>query len=442
MGNLATNWRDKPLQAVSSDVPWTAHNLEGLAQELLANLTASGVAIVREDPELAGTLVCVVSVGACVPPRAAHVDPTSGISGRCVRERRTQLCYDSRLDPRVERAASERLGLRSLVAVPLVVGSRCIGLIEAVSDRPGHFDGARATVVESAANRTAALLAAQPNSSESIKVHPAPSPCNETAHPIHAPVPFREAEEASAQEVHVDRSVTNGQPHLQFGSAERTPRRRSSLWSALIAAALLAAWVSFYLVHRHTEQRITNSQQVRTQASPSDIPAVPAITPKQKTATPPTGKVNASDAAPHLAAADGARRGLVSDQIRVAQAYMTGNGVPKSPEKAASWYIIAGENGSATAKRRSIEVTRGTALAEIAQIRFDVGKMYMDGIGTRKDYVAAYTWFELAKAAGDIRAEHEEEVLQTRMQPHQVREGKHRASAWLQSHLRKLSRPR
>jgi hypothetical protein len=106
MGNLASNWRDKILQAVSADVPWAADDLEGLAQELLANVTASGVAIVHEDPEVAGTLVCMVSIGACVPPRAAHVDPSSGISGRCIRERRTQRCYDTRIDPRVERVVS------------------------------------------------------------------------------------------------------------------------------------------------------------------------------------------------------------------------------------------------------------------------------------------------------------------------------------------------
>jgi hypothetical protein len=323
------------------------------------------------------------------------------------------------------------------------VGSRCIGLIEAVSDLPGHFDEGRAAVVESAAHRAAALLGTQQNSSESLSGHPAPLTCKETAPAIEAPVAFREAEERSSEDVHVDGLVANGQPHLQFGDAENNARRRLLPCSALIAAALLATWVSFYFLHQQTSDRVANSQHVRTQASPSDLPAVSAITPKQKTATPfLPGKINGSDPAPHLAAADGAKRGLVSDQIRVAQQYMTGDGVPKSAEKAASWYIIAGENGSTKAKRRSIEVTRGMALAEIAQIRFDVGKMYMDGIGTRKDYVAAYTWFELSKAAGDIRAEHEEEVLQSRMRPDQVQEGNRRASVWLQSHLRKFSHHR
>lgn len=439
MGNLASNWRDQSLQAFSADAPWTAGNLEGLAEELLANITASGVAIVREDPETAGSLVCVVSLGTCVPPRAARVDPSSGISGRCIRERRTQRCYDSRIDPRVERAASERLGIRSLVAVPLVVDSRCIGLIEAVSDRPGHFDEARAAVVESAANRATALLAAQQNSSELLSDHLAGLTYRQAEHAIDAPVAIREAEERPAEDIHVDRSVANGQTHLQSADWEGSARRRFLPWSALIAAALLAAWVSFYLVHQHTDHRIANSQQ-RTQALPSRIPAVPAISPKQETATPLTGKVTGSQAVPHLVVADGAKRGVISDQIRLAQAYMSGDGVPKSREKAASWYIIAGEKGSAGAKRRSIEVTRGMAPAEIARIRFDVAKMHMDGIGTRKDYIAAYTWFELSKAAGDIRVEHEEEILRTRMQPDQVQEGKQRASIWLQSHLRKTHR--
>lgn len=115
--------------------------------------------------------------------------------------------------------------------------------------------------------------------------------------------------------------------------------------------------------------------------------------------------------------------------------------MPRNVEKAASWYIIAGENGSVKAKRRSIEVTRGMAPFEIGQIRFDVGKMFMNGIGTRRDNVAAYTWFELAKAAGEVRAEGEEEILKSRMQLPEVEEGQKRASAWLQSHATKLRRP-
>jgi TPR repeat protein len=149
----------------------------------------------------------------------------------------------------------------------------------------------------------------------------------------------------------------------------------------------------------------------------------------------PADRKSGADFSALSAAASG---GIIPDQLRLAQAYLEGKGLPRNAEKAASWYIIAGENGSLKAKQRSIEVTRGMASFEIGQIRFDVAKMFMNGIGTRRDNVAAYTWFELAKAAGEVRAEGEEEILNTRMRPAQVEEAKRRASTWLQSHARKL----
>jgi TPR repeat protein len=439
MGNLASNWRDQRLEASSADVPWTADNLEGVAEELLANVSASGVAIVRGDTEVAGTLVCVVSVGTCVPPPAAQVDPNSGISGRCIRERRTQRCYDTRIDPRVERAASERLGIRSLVAAPMIVGSHCIGLIEAVSDRPGHFDEVRAAVVESGAARAAALIAAEQSFSESLSRDAVPPDCHETANVLQASALPHEVEQTSAEDVHVERSTAKGKQDLRFSGAKEEAQRRFKPWVAVIAAVLLATLVTLYGLHRHTNSRLANSHST-AQALPSDLPVRQAI-PNRTTAAPPTEQAKESYAGPGLAAAAGARRGVISDQIRLARAYLSGDGVPKSLEKAASWYIIAGENGSAQAKRRSIELTRGMAPSEIAQIRFDVGKMNMEGIGTRKNFVAAYTWFELSKAAGDVRAEAAEQRLRSQMQPAEVQEGKHRAFLWLQSHVTKTIVP-
>jgi TPR repeat protein len=123
----------------------------------------------------------------------------------------------------------------------------------------------------------------------------------------------------------------------------------------------------------------------------------------------------------------------------LAQAYLAGDNVPEDQAKAASWYIMAGENGSAEGKRRSIEITHGMAPFQIGEIRFDLGKMYMNGIGAARDYVSAYAWFELAKAAGDIRAQAEENALEPKMDPGQVQEARQRASQWLQSHSRKAS---
>jgi TPR repeat protein len=124
----------------------------------------------------------------------------------------------------------------------------------------------------------------------------------------------------------------------------------------------------------------------------------------------------------------------------LAQAYLTGDNVPEDQAKAASWYIMAGENGSAEGKRRSIEITHGMAPFQIGEIRFDLGKMYMNGTGTAQDYVSAYAWFALAKAAGDIRAQAQQDTLEQKMDSGQVQQARQRASQWLQSHSRKAAK--
>lgn len=437
MGNLASNWQDQSPRALAPEMPWTADNLEELAGELLANVAATGIAIVREDSEVAGTLVCVVSLGTCVPARAAQVDPGSGISGRCVRECRTQRCYDTRIDPRVERAVSERLGIRSLVVVPLIMGSRCVGLIEAVSDRPGHFDEDHAAVVERAAKKAAGILARQQNSSSSFSDQ-LPAHASESAQPMET-TGFSLGFQDRPQHI-TDADSSRPETALQFDERHEDSRSRPSLWWwAGLPAALIAVLLVAYSFRRHTKDQIASIHRASTQSQP---PSVPPLAQNGKTTTPVTDPAIQTDPPPPLARAEGARRGRITDQIELARAYMNGDGVTKSREKAASWYIIAGENGSATAKRRSIEVTHEMTLAQIAQIRFDVGKMYMDGVGTGKDYVTAYKWFELAKAAGNRRAQGEEEILSTRMQPIQVQDGRQRASIWLESHLGKTRHKR
>jgi TPR repeat protein len=120
--------------------------------------------------------------------------------------------------------------------------------------------------------------------------------------------------------------------------------------------------------------------------------------------------------------------------MKLAKLYLHGSGVARDEVKAAAWYIIAGENGSREAKRRSIEITRGMSQSGIAEVRLAVGRMYRNGIGARVDDVAAYAWFELARAAGDPRAEAEENSLRSTMKDAEVQAARQRAASWLRAH--------
>ena len=148
-------------EVVSSSVPTEDERLMAKLQEfaknLLKNIEATGIAIAWRQSEL-GALICVASAGKKAPPTGAYVDPNSGISGRCVRECRTQKSYDTLIDPRVDPLVCKKLRIRSVAVVPFLSRSQCIGLIEAFSDRPGHFDPATVQMIEDAAISARLLL--------------------------------------------------------------------------------------------------------------------------------------------------------------------------------------------------------------------------------------------------------------------------------------------
>src|SRR5690348_1286811 len=437
MSNLASKWENHTSPMLSAQAPWTAAtDLDALARELLVSVAATGLAIAHQESDLPKSVVCAVSVGTCVPPRGAQVDPNSGISGRCLREGRTQRTYDAHVDPRVERSVIERLGIRSLVAAPIFVGTRCIGLIEAVSHQPGHFDADRVALVENAADAAAELLRTQPKPPEDLTPHSSQLPSSIEAVPEpDSPPPSNGIEESAESELIRSSSVSYATNGPRVGDQPPTRLGNFASWCFVAVVLSIAIIATSYVLYLHTRRQSTISTKA-ARNSPSALPAS-AATQSQKPTTvhPPAPGKSGTDSS---ALSEAASRGVISDQLKLAEAYLNGEGLPRNAEKAASWYIMAGENGSAKAKRRSIEVTRGMAPFEIGQIRFDVGKMFMNGIGTRSDNVAAYTWFELAKAAGEVRADGEEQILKTRMQLPQVEQAKRRASTWLQSHARKL----
>jgi diguanylate cyclase (GGDEF)-like protein len=64
----------------------------------------------------------------------------SSLSGRCMLEGNPLRCDDSENDARVDREACRRVGLRSMVVVPLRHHQMAIGVLKVISDRIGTFD--------------------------------------------------------------------------------------------------------------------------------------------------------------------------------------------------------------------------------------------------------------------------------------------------------------
>ena len=113
---------------------FAAHSGGGLSAELSADLAleivlneiveqaclatgATGAAVVLPRD---GEMMCRASSGHTAPELGSRFDTASGLSGECVKTHRTVRCDDVRVDPRADSEASQRLGVRSVMVMPLL----------------------------------------------------------------------------------------------------------------------------------------------------------------------------------------------------------------------------------------------------------------------------------------------------------------------------------
>jgi hypothetical protein len=97
---------------------------------------ASGAAIaLRRGDEM----VCRARAGRTAPDLGVRLQSDSGISADCVRTGEVVLCHDAAENPRVDLAACQRLGVRSILAAPLRHFRRTLGVFEVFSAAPYAF---------------------------------------------------------------------------------------------------------------------------------------------------------------------------------------------------------------------------------------------------------------------------------------------------------------
>jgi len=404
--------------------------LEALAQNLLVTVAGTGVAFAQRQADPSKALLCIVSVGRSAPLPGAHVDPELGISGRCVREGRMQKSYDTLIDPRVDKSVCQQLAIRSLAVVPLLHRSRCIGLLEAFSDRPGHFDGEKMRAIELTASRIGELLGYEAERSIAPDNDPELIARAVDLNLINTPeprVPDSEQREPSSIAKPESLSYSTNQEEL----SKRSRRPVDWVIAALVLFTMVFAALTFIVRSRHTQPL---SPRPPSQNTPSFPPSPTPPTPT----TPARSSAPTSAATPKAMLVERAGHGDVAAQLALADTYQKGNGVPRDPVRAITWYVLAGANGNTEAKRRSVQLTRSVTPFEIGQIRYNVGRMYVQGMGVKQDYVSAYSWFELAKAQGEIRAQGEENKLQSSMTAGQIRKAKTRAAKWMKLHRQRV----
>ena len=130
------------LVAVQHEVEALGSDLDGALQLIAirarALVLASGSAIALADPN-PGFMVCHASSGPDSPPVGAKLRVGTGFSGECAATGKVLRCDDAELDSRVDRESCRALGIRSILAAPVRLGEKSIGILEVFCGPPHAF---------------------------------------------------------------------------------------------------------------------------------------------------------------------------------------------------------------------------------------------------------------------------------------------------------------
>jgi diguanylate cyclase (GGDEF)-like protein len=87
-------------------------------------------------------MVYAVTSGEATPYLGIRMDRRSTLSGLALDRDQVLYCEDTEIDPRVDRRASRRVNLRSMICVPLKHHGDAVGVLKVYSPAPRHFGSA------------------------------------------------------------------------------------------------------------------------------------------------------------------------------------------------------------------------------------------------------------------------------------------------------------
>ncbi len=359
----------------------------------LTRASGAAVALPEKDPEF---MVCRASSGDDAPPVGARLHVGSGFSGECVKTGVLLRCDDSETDARVDRERCRALGLRSILAAPVRVGDKSIGLVEALSSQPNAFTDGDGRVLQRMADM---VLAAINRSARAENLPPlAPPPPPQFASP-QGSVLFAAGDK-------IEDEVPK--PDEKLMASLSLPRSHLFLLTCAFAAVSLALgfvsapwiqsdvapWIQQKLHNRHQPQL----QTVLASARPPKSDPGPAI----ETAT-------------LLQLHQMAENGDAAAQNALGLRYATGDGVALNEQEAVRWFIKAAEQGNVAAQSK-------------------LGSIYYSGRGVPQDPNRAYFWMVVARISGDDASKTLAPFVRARLTRAQVASIEQDASRWIQEH--------
>ncbi|MBZ5653948.1 MAG: GAF domain-containing protein [Acidobacteriia bacterium] len=335
-------------------------------------------------------MICRARAGEPAPPLGAPVDAKEGLSGECVRSALAVGCQDTENDSRVDQETCRRLGIGSILAVPIVSDFRVVGLLEVFSPHPRAFTKAHETVLEQLVETIPKELPDPPLRQDAVtgELSPALSTANSSMHAV------REA--LFGPETEAEAEPETGSSRPQFLSSRL---RLGLLMLAIgIAAAAFGYWLA-PVIQRHW---------FGATHRPATPPAASTVS-AQNVAT------RSMDEEPPEAVRKLADAGDADAQYRIGVRYHLGAGVPQDDTQAVQWYLHAAEQGQVDAQA-------------------SLGAYYWAGRGVPQDLSRAYFWSALAVAQGNEISKSRLEGLASQMTRPQVAIARQQADEWIRQH--------
>lgn len=394
----------REVEALGADLSAALQLIAARTQTLLR---ASGAALALSDtaPDF---MVCRASSGPDAPPVGARLQVGSGFSGECVKTGRLLRCDDAEFDPRVDHESCRALGIRSIIASPVRVGEKSVGILEAFSSQAAFFTETDATVLQ---RLTETVLAAVNRTARAgdlpLPGAPAPVPFAPKPGSVLFASPAEDAKPALDEKpAHEKPANQNGNEKDDTGgiSLPRSYLILLILASLAISGVLgytMAPWIQAKLQERqrmHLQTVLASSQPPKSDSAANAGPTV-------ETASFPQLQQMAEKGDPVAENALGLR-------------YFEGdekNGVPHDEKEAFAWFSKAAEDGSLSAQAK-------------------LGPLYWNGRGVPKDLNKAYFWTVLARARGDQENRALATLLASGMTRSQAAAIEQQADIWLHNH--------
>jgi len=376
----------REIEALGSDL---AGALQLIAARTQTLLRASGAALALSDAP--GTMVCRASAGDDAPAVGVRLQLGSGFSGECVKTGRLLKCDDAETDPRVDRESCRALGIRSILAAPVRVAAKSIGILEAFAPQPSAFTEGDSKVLQ----RLAETVIGAVNRAARAGDLPLPG----------APAPF---EPAPGSVLFASAPAEKRAEQAEEKASGGITLPRSHLYLLICALAAISTVLGIYTAPwiQSKLRRARTQPQTVLASSPAPKPEIAAPEdPSVSTATPEELRRMAENG---NAAAENAlgRRYFQGDEK---------NGIRQDEAEAFRWFSKAAEDGSLQAQAK-------------------LGFLYWSGRGAPKDLNKAYFWAVLARARGDQANQELATHLASGMRRSQAAAIEQQANIWLQQH--------